>query len=74
MIAGAAGGHDDAIDAAQLLGLEIEAAEVGAAIGVAEPAAHGVFQRLGLLVNLLEHVVLEIALVWRRRAPSRSAE
>ncbi len=43
-------------------GIEIEAAQVSAAIDVVEPAAHGVFQRLGLLVNLLEHVVLEIAL------------
>ena len=64
-------------------GVEVQAAEVGGGVGVVEPAAHGVLERLGLLVNLLEHVVLEVALVgvagvpvdvrgrWRRRA-SRS--
>ena len=44
-------------------GVEVQAAEVGRGVGVVEPAAHGVLQRLGLLVDLLEHVVLEVALV-----------
>ena len=44
-------------------GVEVQAAEVGGGVGVVEPAAHGVLERLGLLVDLLEHVVLEVALV-----------
>ena len=44
-------------------GVEVQAAEVGGGVGVVEPAAQGVLQRLGLLVDLLEHVVLERALV-----------
>ena len=43
--------------------VEVQAAEVGGGVGVVEPAAQGVLQRLGLLVDLLEHVVLEDALV-----------
>ena len=44
-------------------GVEVQAAEVGGRVGVVEPAAHGVLERFGLLVDLLEHVVLEAALV-----------
>ena len=44
-------------------GVEVQAAEVGGGVVVVEPAAHGVFERLGLLEDLLEHVVLEAALV-----------
>ena len=63
MIAGAARRQDDALGLAQLLRIEVEAAEVGGALGIVEPAAQGVLQRFGLLVDLLEHVVLEDALV-----------
>ena len=63
VVARAAGGHDDAVDLAQLLRREVQAAEVGGGVVVVEPAAHRVGERLGLLVNLLEHVVREVALV-----------
>ena len=63
VVAGAAGGQDDALGPAQLLRVEVQAAEVGGGVGLVEPAAQGVLQRLGLLVDLLEHVVLEDALV-----------
>ena len=69
MVARAAGREDDAFGPAELLGVEIEAAEVGAAIAVVEPAAHGVFQRFGLLVDLLEHVMLVLAFVGIARIP-----
>ena len=44
-------------------GVEVQAAEVGGGVGVVEPAAHRVGERLRLLVDLLEHVVREVALV-----------
>ena len=44
-------------------GSEVQAAEVGGRVGVVEPAAHRVLERLRLLVDLLEHVVREVALV-----------
>ena len=63
MVAGAAGGEDKAFGAAQLLAVDIEAAKVGAGVGIGEAAAHGVFHGLGLLVDLLEHVMVEVAAV-----------
>ena len=61
VVARAAGGHDDAVDLAELLRREVQAAEVGGAVGLVEPAAHRRRERLGLLVDLLEHVVREVA-------------
>ena len=72
VIAGAARGQDDALGAAELLRVEVQAAEVSGGVGVVEPAAQGVLQRFGLLVDLLEHVVIEDALVGVARRPSRS--
>ena len=45
----------------QLLRREIQAAEHGRGFVAIEPAAHGVLQRLGLLEDLLEHVVRKAA-------------
>ena len=78
VIAGAARRQDDALDLAQLLRVEVQAAEVGAAFVIVEPAAQGVLQRLGLLVDLLEHEVLEVAHIdvarrgLQRRGPTAS--
>ncbi len=63
VVAGAARRQDESLGPAQLLGVQVQTAEVGRGVGGAEPAAQRVFQRLGLLVDLLEHVVLEAALV-----------
>src|SRR6266404_5108751 len=63
MVAGAAGGQEEAIGLAELLAVNIEAAEVSAGITVGQPAAHGILQRLRLLVDLLQHVMRETALV-----------
>src|SRR5262249_53577230 len=52
-----AGGQDDPVDAAKLLRREIETAEFGRAVLLVQAAAHRVFDRLWLLVNLLEHVM-----------------
>ena len=71
VIAGAAGRQDDALDLAQLLRCRGSGRRSGRVrVGVVEPAAQGVLQRFGLLVNLLEHVVLEVALVGVARRPS----
>ena len=53
----AAGGEDDAADPAELPGRQVQAAELRRRLGAAEPAAAGVDDRLGLLADLLEHVV-----------------
>ena len=53
----AAGGEDDAADAAELAVREVQAAEDRGGLGAAEPAAAGVDDRLGLLADLLDHVV-----------------
>ncbi len=47
---------------AKLLGRVVEAAELGGGGVAIEPAAHDVFDRFGLLEDLLEHKVLEAAL------------
>ena len=54
---------------AQLLRPEIKATEVGAAIFITEPAPHGILDRFGLLVDLLEHEMLELALIGVARIP-----
>ena len=53
----AAGGHHEAPHRAELLRREVQAAELGRGRVEVEPAAHGVLDRLGLLEDLLEHVV-----------------
>ena len=53
----AAGGEDDPADAAELAGGQVQPAELGRRLGAAQPAAAGVEHRLGLLADLLEHVV-----------------
>ena len=63
VVAGAAGGEDEALGPAELLAVEIQAAEVRAGVLIGQPPAHGIFERLGLLVNLFEHVMFELALV-----------
>src|SRR5439155_5993477 len=45
VVAGAARRQDDPLGAAQLLRVEVEAAEVGGGVGVVEAAAQGVLQR-----------------------------
>ncbi len=52
---------------AELLGVEVQAAEVRGGVALVEPAAQGVLEGLGLLVDLLEHVVLVSAEVDVRR-------
>ena len=42
-------------------GVEVKPAEVSGRVGVVEPAAHRVRDRLRLLVNLLQHVVRVVA-------------
>ena len=59
---GAAAGDDDAAQRAELLRREVEAAELRRGGVAIEPAAHDVFDRLGLLEDLLEHEVVEAAL------------
>ena len=49
--------QDDPPHAAELAGREVQAAELSGRLGAAEPAAAGVDDRLGLLANLLDHVV-----------------
>src|SRR5262249_36761734 len=63
VITGAASGEDEPVAAAQLSRADVEAAEMSRGVLVREPAAHGVFEGFGLLVNLFEHVVAEGALV-----------
>ena len=58
----AAAGQDDAADIAQLRRSHVQAAELGGAFLEAEPAAHRVAHRAGLLEDFLEHVVRVIAL------------
>ena len=41
---------------------EIQAAKVRTAIFITEPAAHGIFECFRLLVDFLEHEMLELAL------------
>ena len=53
----AAGGEDDPADAAELAGRQVQAAELRRRLGPAQPAAAGVDHRLGLLADLLDHVV-----------------
>ena len=43
-------------------GVQVQAAEVGGGVVVVRAGRAGVLERLGLLVNLLEHVVLEVPL------------
>ena len=62
MPTGAAGGHDDAIHGAPLAGRDVEPAELGRGGVPVEPSPHGVFDRFGLLEDLLQHEVLETAL------------
>ena len=50
-------GQDDAADAAQGAGREVQAAELGRPFVAAESAAAGVADGVGLLADLLEHVV-----------------
>ena len=63
----AAGGEHDPVDRPQLLRREIQAAEHGRRLVAVEPAAHRVAHRLGLLEDLLEHVVRKAAQLDLRR-------
>ena len=49
--------EDDPAHAAELAGREVQTAELRGRLGAAEPAAAGVDDRLGLLADLLDHVV-----------------
>ncbi len=62
VVRGAAAAEDDALDAAQLLGRHLEPAEDRGRFLEREPAAHGVVDGLGLLVDFLQHVVRVSAL------------
>ena len=53
----AAGREDDPADPAELAGGEVQAAELRGRLGSAQPAPAGVAHRLGLLADLLEHVM-----------------
>lgn len=57
MPGGAAAAEDEAVDLAELDGGEVEAAELGGGAVGGEAAAHGVFERDGLLENFLLHIV-----------------
>ena len=63
MVAGAARRHHDPVGPTQLLHVDVQTAEASPRLGVVESPAKGVGQRLRLLVNLFEHVVLIDALV-----------
>lgn len=54
---GAAPGEDDAVDLAEFLGGHVEPTEAAGGFFVGKAAAHGVADGVGLLVDLLEHVV-----------------
>lgn len=60
---GAAGDDEDARRADEALHVGHETAEVDVALLEVEPAAHAVLQDLGLLADLFEHEVLELALL-----------
>ena len=60
---GAAAGQNDAADVAQLRRGHVQAAQLGGAFFDAEPAAHRIADRAGLLKDFLEHVVRVIALL-----------
>ena len=64
-----AGGEHDAADAAELAGREVQPAEDRGGLGAAEPPSAGVHDRLGLLANLLDHVVGVAAQLDRIRLP-----
>ena len=59
---GPASGQNDAADIAQLRRRHVQAAELGGAFLVAQPSAHRIAHRTGLLEDFLEHVVRVIAL------------
>src|SRR5579883_144853 len=49
VVAGATRCQNDALGAAELLSIEVQAAEMSRGVGVVKPAAESVFQRFGLL-------------------------
>ncbi len=57
MPARATGGEDDPANAAELAGGEVQPAELCSRLGSTQPAPACVSHRLGLLANLLEHVM-----------------
>ena len=57
----AAAGQNDPSTSRKLLGRHVQAAEFRRAFFAAEPAAHGIPHRVGLLKDFLEHVVRVIA-------------
>ena len=59
----AAGCQHDAVHAAQVLRVEVQAAELGGRFFLVQPSAEGVFDGLGLLEDFLEHVMLKSAAV-----------
>ena len=65
----AAGGDDDAVDLRHLARGEVEAGEDGVGGLEVQAAANGVFDGFRLLVNLLEHVVVEGTLAVRGDFP-----
>ncbi len=62
VVAGAAGGDDDAVDVPEFLDVRVEAGEFRVTFGGEQAAAHGVAQHFGLFENFLEHEVRESAL------------
>src|SRR4029453_15191802 len=69
VVAGATGREDDLVGLPELADVEVESAEVGGGVRLVQPAAHGGPDGLRLLVNLLEHVVRELAPIRGARAP-----
>ncbi len=64
-----AGGEHDATDPAELACREVQPAEDGGGLGPTEPAPAGVDDRIGLLANLLDHVMGVPAQLDRIRLP-----
>ena len=62
VVAGTAGGDDDAVDVPEFLDVRVEAGEFRVSFGGEQAAAHGVAQHFGLFENFLEHEVRESAL------------
>src|SRR5438309_8472361 len=62
MESGAATSENNAPDVAQLGGRHVQAAQLRSAFFHAKTAAHRIAHRVGLLKDLLEHVVSKIAL------------
>ncbi len=74
MPAGAASRDDDTLDPGQLVVGQGHTAQLGIALLFEKPTPHDVPQAVGLLVDLLEHVVLVAALLGRLQVPRKDVD